>query len=94
MLALAGGPALPPISAQPLFPAPSGAGTAAAVPGRGLDLGGATGETDEMVELVDEDETSLRYWRRTLILAVLAAALLALSWWQQNHPALTTISQP
>ncbi len=32
-----------------------------------------------------EDETALRYWRRTLVLTILAATLLALSWWQQAH---------
>jgi hypothetical protein len=37
------------------------------------------GEEDE------EDETALRYWRRTLVLTVLALMLLALSWWQQAN---------
>ena len=32
-----------------------------------------------------EDETALRYWRRTLVLTILAVTLLALSWWQQAH---------
>jgi hypothetical protein len=32
-----------------------------------------------------EDETALRYWRRTLVLTLLAVTLLALSWWQQAH---------
>jgi hypothetical protein len=91
MLALAGGPGMRPVAGQPLFASPSGAASAAVAPGRGLDLGVATADAGEME---GEGETALRYWRRTLILAVLAVALLALSWWQQNHPALTTISQP
>jgi hypothetical protein len=39
---------------------------------------GPAGEAD------DADEPPLRYWRRTMILAVLALMLLAISWLQQN----------
>ena len=42
---------------------------------------GAAGEADEADEA---DEPPLRYWRRTMILTVLALMLLAISWLQQN----------
>jgi hypothetical protein len=75
-----GGPPAPRASA---FSAGPGSGAMLSLAGApGLVASGdlaVSGEEDA------EDETALRYWRRTLVLTLLALTLLALSWWQQTH---------
>jgi hypothetical protein len=39
------------------------------------------------VEEAGEEEKGLRYWRRTIILALVTLALLAISWWSQQRLA-------
>ncbi|MDQ3702613.1 MAG: DUF4388 domain-containing protein [Chloroflexota bacterium] len=76
-------PALAPAwPGRALFPAPAPEDRALQ---RG-DSGGSGGVTLAGTEddVVEGSEAALRYWRRTVILAVLAVTLLVLSWLQQN----------
>ncbi len=57
---------------------PQGGEPSAITGDAGVTLAGAEAEANQ------GDEASLRYWRRTVVLAVLALMLLALSWLQQN----------
>jgi CO/xanthine dehydrogenase FAD-binding subunit len=55
--------------------------------------GGGQGAGPQASWLGGGEETALRYWRRTLVLTLLALALLILSWWQQNGWPGSALSQ-
>jgi hypothetical protein len=82
-------PATPPLESPTEAPGPRTSAFVAGPAGPGaLVLAGGPGPVAQRgagwPDGDGEQETALRYWRRTLVLTLLALTLLLLSWWQQN----------
>jgi hypothetical protein len=97
-------PATPPLESPSEAPGPrtsafvAGPGALALAGGAGpqasaLDGGLGAGPQAGWPDGDGEQETALRYWRRTLVLTLLALALLLLSWWQQNGWPVSALPQ-